>query len=625
MMKKKSWKLNLGATVEGNGVSFRVWAPACRQVEVLIDGAENSIFLKASSGGYFNGRVSGIGHGTEYRYRLNKQEVVPDPCSRFQSAGPFGPSMVVDPQHFKWSDQTWKGVSLHGQVIYEMHIGTFTQEGTFDAAARELPELKRLGIGLIEVMPIADWPGRWNWGYDGVNYYAPTRCYGDEEALKRFVNLAHKLGIGVILDVVYNHFGPDGNFLSKFSPWYVSKKHHSEWGSSPNFDGPHSEEVRHFFLQNAAYWISEFHLDGLRVDATQSICDDSKSHFLKELTQIAHAAAGSRKIVIIGENEPQNVQLLRAHDKNGYGFDALWSDDFHHTARVALTGSREGYFLDYQGKVSEIAACVKRGFLYQGQYYRWQKQNRGTRTRGFPAQAFVFFLQNHDQTANHITSERLDALSDADRYRALTTLLFVSPSTPMLFMGQEFGSTKLFPYFSDHTPELTRAVEQGRKDFLDQFMSFRSLEMQKKIPRPGQESTFHRAKLDFSERKKNKKSYQFHRDLIALRARDKTIARQSWDDMDVAVIHDQMLVLRFFGEISREERLLIVNLGKDFEYDPISEPLLALAAGWVWEKVLSSNDSDYTTGKKQKKFEFWKIPKNTAVFFKAVKEKKRIP
>jgi len=304
---------------------------------------------------------------------------------------------------------------MTGQVIYELHIGTFTPEGTFDAAARELLELKRLGITLLEVMPIAAFPGRWNWGYDGVNLYAPSQMYGDVEALKRFINAAHAFGLGVILDVVYNHLGPDGNYLRAYSDDYFTDRYKNDWGDAINFDGPDSPEVREFFIRNACYWITEFHLDGLRLDATQNIYDAGPVHVLAELSRRTREVAWPRNIVLIAENEPQDIRCLLPIEQGGFDLDGMWNDDFHHAAQVALTGQREAYYTDYRGNPQEFISAVKRGFLYQGQYYKWQKQPRGTVVTSQPASAFILFTQNHDQVANTLHGERIHALTSAAR------------------------------------------------------------------------------------------------------------------------------------------------------------------------------------------------------------------
>ncbi len=606
-----TWRLGLGAEVLSDGVRFRVWAPRCKSVDVIIENENGAIIpLNPEGNGYFSGFVSNLGVRSLYKYRLDEDGRYPDPCSRFQPEGPHGPSMVIDPWAYKWGDLGWRGVDISRQVIYEIHIGTFTREGTFDAAAQELEELKRLGITLIEVMPVAEFPGRWNWGYDGVDIYAPSHVYGDAEAMKRFVDAAHKYGIGVILDVVYNHLGPDGNYLKYYSDYYFTDKYETDWGESPNFDGPESKEVREFFISNACYWIAEFHLDGLRLDATQNIYDSGPFHILAEISQRTREVARNRKIVLIGENEPQNITCLAPVEKGGYGLDALWNDDFHHLVRVALTGRREAYYTDYRGKPQEFISSIKRGFLYQGQHYKWQGQPRGTPVTREPGSAFVFYIQNHDQVANSLYGERIHTLTSPSRYRAITALMLLAPETPMLFMGQEFGASTPFLFFADHCDEeLAGSIHQGRKEFLSQFPSHGSDESQDRIPDPCAVSTFERSKLKLSERKAHTQIYLFHQDLLRLRREDSVIAAQRRDRIDGAVIGPNAFIIRFFGEDCGnprttlplgslphphgEDRLLVINLGTQFEYKPAPEPLLAPISGGSWHLVWSSDDPRY--------------------------------
>jgi maltooligosyltrehalose trehalohydrolase len=612
------WCLGLGTEVLSNGVRFRVWAPKRKSVEVLIEnGNENIIPLDPEGNGYFSRIIPNLEAGSLYRYRLDEDKKYPDPCSRFQPEGPHGPSMVIDPRAYRWSDSDWRGVEISGQVVYELHIGTFTREGTFDAAARELGELRHLGITLIEVMPVAEFPGRWNWGYDGVDIYAPAHVYGDAEAMKRFVDAAHGCGIGVILDVVYNHLGPDGNYLKEYSNDYFTDKYKTDWGEPLNFDGPGSKGVREFFIRNACYWIAEFHMDGLRFDATQNIYDSGPFHILAEISQRTRDVAGNRKIVLIGENEPQNVTCLAPVENGGYGLDALWNDDFHHSARVAMTGRREAYYTDYRGKPQEFISSIKRGFLYQGQRYKWQKQPRGTPVTWEPASAFVLYTQNHDQVANSLYGERIHILTSPSRYRAITALMLLAPETPMLFMGQEFSASSPFLFFADHCDEvLAGSVHQGRKEFLSQFPSYGSDEAQDQVSAPCALSTFERSKLDLSERESHAQIYLFHQDLLRLRREDPVIAAQRRDRVDGAVLGSSTLVIRFFGE-NRDDRLLVINLGTRFEYKPAPEPLIAPVSGGSWQLVWSSDDPRYggpgitnSCGKRG-----WRLPGESAVLF----------
>jgi len=531
--------------------------------------------------------------------------------------------MVVDPSAFTWSDVGWPGVQLPGQVIYEMHIGTFTPEGTFDAAIQELPELRRIGITLLEVLPVAEFSGRWNWGYDGVDWYAPTHNYGDADAFRRFVDAAHRLGLGVILDVVYNHFGPTGNYLRAFSDDYFTDRYTTDWGDAINYDGPNSRAAREFCVHNACYWIAEFHLDGLRLDATQNIYDQGSPHILAELSQRVRATAHPRTVVLLAENEPQDLVCVTPTERGGYGLDAMWNDDFHHTAHVALTGRREAYYTDYRGQAQEFVSAVKRGFLYQGQRYHWQKQSRGSLVTTQPASAFVIFTQNHDQVANTLSGERITAMASPARYRALTALILLAPSTPMYFMGQEFGTSSPFLYFADHAdPVLAANVYKGRKEFLAQFPSYASAEAQEAVPDPADSSTFMRSKLDFSERLSHAPLYLFHQDLLQLRREDPLIARQDRMRLDGAVLGQDALVIRFFGDEDSEDRLLIVNLGLDLEYVPAPEPLLAPISGGWWHLLWSSDDPRYGGSGITKPTgpDGWRIPGASATFLVGKKE-----
>jgi maltooligosyltrehalose trehalohydrolase len=581
----------LGA-IRARGESlFRVWAPQARAVEVVFeDSQQQPLALKREASGYFSGATSAP--VSLYKYRVDGTGPWPDPCSRFQPQGVHGPSLIVDPLAFKWSDAKWRGVRLAGQVIYEMHIGTFTPEGTFDAAIAKLPYLRELGITMLEVMPVAQCPGRWNWGYDGVQLFAPYHMYGDHDALKRFVDRAHALGLAVILDVVYNHLGPDGNYLKCFTPHYFSSRHKTEWGEALNLDDEHAQGTRDFILGNARYWLSEFHLDGLRLDATQSIFDDSRPHILEELAKAAREAAQPRSIVVISENEPQHAQQLLPPERGGYGLDAMWNDDFHHAAKVALTGTRDGYFGDYTGRAQEFISCVRRGFLYQGQWYPWQKQPRGQAASGLPACSSIVFLQNHDQVGNTFLGDRAHANAAPGRYRALMALTLLGPQTPMLFMGQEFAASTRFMFFADHHAELAALVHKGRLEFLSQFRAYADEAAQDLVPAPHDEATFSGSKLDWSEAEHNVEALAFHRDLIQLRACDPVISQQDGSKIDGATLSEQAFVLRWF-DAEHGDRLLIINLDRELPLTPPSEPLLAPTYGANWQLLWSSEDPRY--------------------------------
>jgi maltooligosyltrehalose trehalohydrolase len=580
-------RLPIGAETQSDGgVHFRVWAPRCSEVVVEIEGLAPAA-LQFETDGYFSLRSLPARAGMRYRFRLDQGEAaLPDPASRFQPEGPHGPSEIVDPGDFAWTDGAWRGVAREHLVVYEMHVGTFTPEGSWEAASRELPALAELGITCLEIMPVAEFPGQFGWGYDGVNLFAPTRLYGRPMDFRRFVDRAHALGIAVILDVVYNHFGPDGNYLKLFSAAYFTDRYDNEWGEAINFDGPESGPAREFFVANAGYWIDEYHLDGLRLDATQAIFDRSGDHIIAAVARQVRSAGRGRITLVVAENEPQHAKLVRPAERGGYGLDALWNDDFHHSAMVALTGRHEAYYSDYRGRPREFVAAAKHGFLYQGQRYQWQRKARGTPTLDLPAECFVVFLQNHDQIANSGTGERCHALTSPGRLRAMTAYFLLMPGIPMLFQGQEFGASSPFFYFADHEIELSHDVREGRRSFLAQFPSLATSEMQAKLVDPGDIDTFRRSVIDLGERQRNASIYALHRDLLALRRTDTVLGRRPCR-IDGAALTDEAWMLRFFSQ-SGADRVLIVNLGRDLLLGPVPEPLLAPIEGQSWRLLWSS-------------------------------------
>lgn len=585
--------------IPGEGVHFRVWAPDWNRVTVLIEDDGGGIAieeeLRREWNGYFSNIVKDIGSGALYRFRLDGGEICPDPASRFQPDGPAGPSEVIDPGSFRWTDADWRGITIKGQIIYEMHIGTFTKEGTFKSAANELDELKNAGISVIELMPIADFPGKFGWGYDGVDLFAPTRLYGRPDDLRAFVDAAHALGIAVILDVVYNHTGPEAGYLKKFSRYYESRTYKTDWGSAINFDGMNSAPVREFYIANAEYWISEFHLDGLRFDATQNIYDRSKPHILAEIAGRSRASAGNRSIILTAENEPQDVTLLRQNEKDVFGMDALWNDDFHHSSIAALTGHNEAYYSNHFGRPQEFVSSAKYGYLYQGQFYKWQMKRRGTPGLKIKPESLINFIQNHDQVANSARGLRIGRLAQPGRYRAFTAMLLLLPQTPFLFQGQEFASSSPFLYFADMAAGLTESVRKGRAQFLKQFPSLATPEIQTGLADPKSVDTFMASKLDLNEREKHREDYALHKDLIKMRREDPVFSSPRSGGIDGAVLGENAFVLRFFGE-DNGDRLLLVNLGVDFKLEIAPEPLLAPPADAEWEFIWSSEEARYGGG-----------------------------
>ena len=532
----------VGAECQPDGVSFRVWAPKRTTVAVVVDGTDHE--LGREQDGYFGGVVRGISARARYRYRLDgAADTYPDPASRFQPEGPLGPSMVVDPAGFAWSDAAWRGLTIKNQVIYEFHVGTFTPERTWAAAAEKLPFLKDVGITALEMMPVADFAGRFGWGYDGVDLFAPTRLYGEPDDLRAFVDRAHALALGVILDVVYNHFGPAGNFLTQYGDDYFTDRYNNEWGSALNFDGPNAHGLRDLVIANAAYWIDEYHFDGLRLDATQSIHDASGDHVVAALARAARKAAGPRDIVIVAENEPQNTDLVRPAAAGGFGLDGVWNDDYHHSATVALTGRAEAYYEDHEGKPQEFISAAKYGYLFQGQTYFHQQQPRGTAGLEIDPSAFVVFLQNHDQVANSGRGLPIHQLADAGRVRAMTALTLLMPGTPLLFQGQEFWATAPFQYFADHEADLAKAVRVGRRQFLAQFPSLATPEGQGQLPDPETAGTLAACTLDWTEADTHRGIVALHRDLIRMKREDPAFRDAARGTFDGTVIGPEAFLL----------------------------------------------------------------------------------
>ena len=602
------------------GVHFRVWAPRAARVEV--DLGDRDVPLDAERGGYHAGLVPGAQAGSLYTYRLDGGRGYPDPASRFQPEGPHGPSEVIDPGRFAWTDDSWSGVPREGQVLYEIHVGTFTAAGTWEAAARELTELARAGITVVEVLPVADFVGDFGWGYDGVDLFAPTRLYGRPDDFRAFVDRAHAAGLGVVLDVVYNHLGADGNYLGQFAPGYFSTRHRTDWGQAINFDGARSGPVREFFVANAGYWIDEFHLDGLRLDATQDIHDDSPEHVIAAIARRARERAGRRTVWLVAENEPQDTTLVRPVEAGGYGLDALWNDDFHHSAKVALTGRAEAYYNDYAGTAQELISAVKRGYLYQGQRYAWQGKERGTPAWDVPPAAFVNFLQNHDQVANSLAGLRVHRLTSPGRYRALTALLLLGPATPMLFQGQEFAASSPFLYFADLPPELAKLARAGRAELLAQFPSLAGADAQAALPDPASRLTFERSKLELAERERHGEAYALHVDLLRLRREDPVFRTREAGGVDGAVLGPEALALRFFdADPEPRDRLLCLNLGRDLTLPAAAEPLLAPPKGARWALLWSSEAVCYggTGTPELDPAAGWFLPGHAAVVFGATR------
>jgi maltooligosyltrehalose trehalohydrolase len=501
--------MSFGATLlPSGGVRFRYWSPSADQVVLeLLDRGGASVaerVMERADDGWHEFVELSAGAGTRYRYRVAGGVAMPDPASRSNPVSVHGPSEVVDPSAYDWQDGAWRGAAWHTAVLYELHVGCFTPEGTFEAAARRLPELKRLGITAVEVMPVSQFAGDRGWGYDGVLPFAPHPSYGPPDAFRRFVDVAHGLGLMVLLDVVYNHFGPDGNYLPTGSPAFFNPAHQTPWGSSINFDAEDSATVRTFFIDNAVYWLEEFHVDGLRLDAIHAILDTSDQHIVVDIAHAMRDGPGrSRQIHLVLENEANQASLL-TRDENGTPLiaDAQWDDDFHHAARVIATGESDHYYAAYVDQpVALLGRALAEGFIYQGQ----PSLTRGGEPRGepsgmLPSQAFIAFLQNHDQIGNRPFGDRLDALAEVARIEALLACLLLAPSIPMLFMGEEFAASTPFLYFCDFHDELANAVTEGRRAEFAGFPAFSDVSARERIPDPNAESTFQASKLDWDDR-----------------------------------------------------------------------------------------------------------------------------
>ena len=544
-----AWTLERGATVlPDGGVRFAVWAPRARRVAVRLYDADGRPAaehpLDEEEEHHFAATVAGAEPGTDYRYVLDGEREAADPVSRWQPADVFGPSRVVDPWAFEWSDEAWRGVELADLVIYELHVGTFTPEGTFDAVIPRLPELVALGVTAVELMPVAEFPGARNWGYDGVHPFAPESSYGGPEALRRLVDAAHRHGLAVLLDVVYNHTGPEGSVLHEYGPYFIDR-YRTPWGGAPNFDGPDSDEVRRYFVDNALHWVTEYHLDGLRLDATDQIYDFSARHILEELATAVHAQAAAlgRRILVIAETALNDPRWVRPPERGGFGMDAQWLDDFHHAVRTAITHERAGYYGDYHG-VASLAKSLAHRYVYDGVHSRHWRRRRGQPAVDVPVERFVTFIQNHDQIGNRAQGERLTDLASPAQCRLAAATLLLSPFVPLLFMGEEYGDPRPFQYFVSHqSPELVEAVRTGRAE------EFAAFAWQGEVPDPQSVETFARSRPEPAarDRSPHRELYALYRELLRLRREE---PRLRPGGAELAVRHaagDDALLLHWAG------------------------------------------------------------------------------
>jgi maltooligosyltrehalose trehalohydrolase len=542
----------LGAIWSPDGMcKFLLWAPKAKKVEVKITdarapGSENAIPLEPLEHGYFFGMAKNVSADALYQYVLDGQRARPDPASRFQPRGVHGPSQVVDAR-FEWHDAAWRGLVLQKYVLYELHVGTFTEEGTFDAIIPRIANLKKLGITAIELMPVAQFPGSRNWGYDGVYPFAVQDSYGGPAALKRLVDACHQQEMAVVLDVVYNHLGPEGNYLAEFGP-YFTDSYRTPWGAAVNFDGPHSDEVRRFFIQNALQWINEFHFDALRLDAINAIVDTSARKFLEELSSECHAAGErlGRPVYLIAESDRNDARVVAGSEVGGWGLDASWNDDFHHSLHVLLTGERNGYYEDFSG-VEDFARAYRDGFIYAGQYSTFRQKRHGTSTHNLRAEHFVVFSQNHDQIGNRMLADRYSQSMPLERVKLAAAAVLLSPYIPMLFMGEEYGEPAPFQYFVSHQEAaMIEAVRKGRKEELARFQWTRKLHDQQ------DERTFARSKLNWQLQNsgKHKIIRGFYEKLFELRGKIPALRELIKSNQEVSAFAQRnvLMVRRWSGE-----------------------------------------------------------------------------
>nr|HEV7955137.1 malto-oligosyltrehalose trehalohydrolase [Candidatus Acidoferrales bacterium] len=539
----------LGAVWSPDGIcKFLLWAPRAKKVDVRIEDARGmrTITLDALDRGYFFGVAKDVSADALYQYVLDGKTARPDPVSQFQPRGVHGPSQVMDGR-FDWNDKTWRGLELKKYVLYELHVGTFTPEGTFDAIIPRIANLKQLGITAIELMPIAQFPGARNWGYDGTYPFAVQDSYGGPVALKRLVNACHEQGMAVVLDVVYNHLGPEGNYLGEFAP-YFTEAYRTPWGAALNFDGPYSDEVRRYFIQNALQWIQEFHFDGLRLDAINAIVDTSARKFLEELSAECHAAGQklNRPVYLIAESDRNDAKVVEGSEVGGWGLDASWNDDFHHALHVLMTGERNGYYEDYSG-VEDLARAFRDGFIYAGQYSTFRQKRHGTSTHDLHGEHFVVFSQDHDQIGNRMLADRYSQTMSLEKLKLAAAVVLLSPYVPMLFMGEEYGEPAPFQYFVSHEDKgLIEAVRKGREE------EFARFQWATKLPDPQAEDTFLRSKMNWELQNggKYKIIREFYRELLDLRAGIPALSELSKNDQEVVAFAEQttLFIRRWSGE-----------------------------------------------------------------------------
>ena len=565
-------------------VTFTVWAPDRRDMAVAITGpGQRTVPMQQDCDGYWETVAENLAPGTRYRYLLDGSLMLPDPASHFQPDGVHGPSAVVDHAGFQWDDQLWQGLDLEDMIIYELHAGTFTPEGTLEAIIQRLPDLRALGITALELMPVAQFPGERNWGYDGVYPFAVQNSYGGPEGLKKLVNACHRQGIAVILDVVYNHLGPEGNYLAEYGP-YFTEKYRTPWGRALNFDSAYSDGVRNYFVANALFWFRHYHIDALRLDAIHGIFDMSARHILEELAENTGqlSAELGRKFFLIAESDLNSPRIIKPRSEGGYGIDAQWCDDFHHSLHTLLTGDQEGYYIDF-GSIKQMQKAFQESYVYSGEYSAYRKRFHGAPVREFPDRRFIVFSQNHDHIGNRMLGERLSGLISFEGLKLAAGAVFTSTFVPLLFMGEEYGEDVPFLYFIDHSdPGLIQAVREGRKK------EFQSFKWHREPPDPQSMETFLSCRLAWEKRSHGKHNIllNFYKQLIhlkknlpALRCADRNIQRSTADEEQKLIT-----VERCTGE---SWIFIIMNFNKEPAQACIDVP------EGTWNKLLDSADTTW--------------------------------
>ncbi len=558
------WALRFGARpLDDKSVEFRVWAPNLTSLDVRIlreDDQTRTIPMTGSADGEFVVTVSNVAEGTDYFYVLDGQRERPDPVSRWLPRGVHGPTRIVNPESFHWSDQTWQGTPLKDFIIYELHPGTFTSEGTFESAIARLPYLRDLGITAIEIMPVAEVPGNRNWGYDGASLYAPQSTYGGPTGLKKLVDACHERGLAVVLDVVYNHLGPEGNYLPEFAPCFTDA-HHTPWGKAINFDGPQSDGIRRFFIDNALYWLTEYHVDALRLDAIHGIYDFGARHFLDGLSEAFQSQARrlNRKAWLIAESDLDDVRIINPRAQGGYALDAQWHDDFHHALYSFLTEEREGFLIDF-GSLADLSKSIRDGFVFDWKYSRYRQRHHGSSSKNRPGEQFVGFIQNHDQIANTSRGKRLASLVSEGQVKLAAVLTMCSPFLPLLFMGEEYGETAPFFYFTSFEDvNLANAVREGRKRELGSHYS------ETEFADPQALTTFERCKLDWSKPAITPHSgiLRLYRDLIALRKRHPSLGNCRKDLTEIRTDEQGKHLVMKRSDPEGESSILVLNFSAE--------------------------------------------------------------